>query len=63
MNGHELLNRIIRASEKLSASELEMLMNVARRMKETATASDPGLCIKDSNDPENYDGLLIEDNE
>jgi hypothetical protein len=33
---HTLLDRIIRASERLSRAELEMLENVARRMKEEA---------------------------
>lgn len=46
MNEHLLLNKIIKAAEKLSAPELQMLEDIARRKKETA----PELRIIDTDD-------------
>jgi hypothetical protein len=60
---HDLLNRILRASERLSPGELEMLMNVARRLKEEAIAvrSTPGLHIVDTEEQDDTDELCIQD--
>jgi hypothetical protein len=60
---HDLLNRILRASERLSPGELEMLMNVARRLKDEAAAvrSAPGLHIIDTEEQDDTDGLCIQD--
>lgn len=49
--GHELLNKIIRACPRLTAAELEMLMNVARRQREECAASErENLCLRDDGD-------------
>jgi len=43
---HDLLNQILKASEKLSGPELQMLEDVARRLKENA-GKGQGLLVKD----------------
>ena len=49
---YDLLNEIIRATERLTAAELEMLLNVARRQKEEAEArtDDDSLCLAQDQD-------------
>ena len=64
MANHDLLNKIIRASAKLTSAELEMLLNTTRRQKEEADRfikpDDAELCIlNDDDDHSSTDGLCI----